>query len=124
MIDNQATADLARQVTEETTSQLPQEKLEGEQAMIRTANELAERGSDYADGRGQAIGSIPPRIYMRWNLLLPGCWNDKTFVEEFLQDNPQCRCPGYRPRPTSIRNTFRIGGDFYQKNKHLVTNGP
>ncbi len=89
---------LAREVTDSVVAQFPHEKEQAKKEMIRTANELAERGSDWVDGRGQAIGSIPPRLYMRWQIMLPGCWQDRGFVEEFLADNPACCAPGYRPR--------------------------
>lgn len=111
---------LARQITDGVVAQLPEEKRQAEKELLQTANELAQRGSDYADGRGQAIGSIPPRVYMRWQLMLPGCWQDKQFVDEFLTDNPQCRAPGYRPKAHGARHGFSVGADFYQKNKDKV----
>lgn len=114
-------AELAREITDSVVNQFPQEKAKAKSEMIATANELAARGSDRADGRGQAIGSIPPRIYMRWQIMLPGCWQDKQFVDEFLSDNPQCLAPGYKPKQHSIRHGFQIGASFYAKNKHLVT---
>jgi hypothetical protein len=114
-------ANLARSITDEVVSQLPEEKREAERALDRTAMELAARGSDWADGRGQAIGSIPQRIYMRWAALLPGCWQDKQFKDEFLADNPRCCAPGYRPKAHGLRHGLTgIGAAFYQKNKHTV----
>lgn len=114
-------ANLAREITDEVVTQLPSEMREAEKKMAQTARELKERGSDYADGRGQAIGSIPPRLYMRWHQMLPGCWSDKQFVDEFLTDNPQCLAPGYRPKQHSARHGFTVGASFYQKNKANVT---
>jgi hypothetical protein len=117
-------ANLARSITDEVVSQLPDEKRKAEREMIQTAKELAERGSDWADGRGQAIGSIPSRVYMRWQLMLPGCWQDRSFVQEFLKDNPQCRAPGWRPSGArDLRHGFTVGEKFYQDNKAKVTNG-
>lgn len=109
-------ADLARAVTDSVNAQLPQEKRDAELAMITTGRELQARGSDWADGRGQLIGSIPARVYMRWAHILPGCWQSRQFVEEFLYDNPTCRGVGYRPKANSIR----FGVSFYQQNKHKV----
>ena len=117
----QTEAELAREVFQGVEAQLPDEKKLGARDMVKTAKELEERGSDRIDGRGQLIGSIPPRIYMRWQLMLPGCWQDKQFVQEFLYDNPQCRGVGYRPTPNQARHGFTgIGASFYQQNKDKV----
>lgn len=113
--------ELAREITDEVVGQFPQEKEKAKREMIATANELAERGSDWVNGRGQAIGSIPPRVYMRWQIMLPGCWQDRQFVQEFLSDNPQCCAPGYKPKQHGIRRGIQVGASFYAKNKHLVT---
>lgn len=117
--DDTATT-LAAKITDQVNAELPEEKALAEQQLLKTAQELQERGSDFADGRGQAIASIPPRIYMRWHQLLPGCWQDKQFVMEFLKDNPQCRAPGYNPKFTDARHGFRMGVSFYQQNKEKV----
>ena len=100
----------------------PAEKAKAVADMNRTATELKARGSDYVDGRGQKIGSIPPRIYFRWQNMLPGCWQDKTFVEEFLWDNPQCRAVGYNPPSHSLRNSITYTGSvaLYHLKKHEV----
>src|SRR5690349_14197868 len=92
---NQTSAELAREITDGVNQQLPEEKKQAESDLIQTAKELQEVGSDRADGRGQMVGSIPARVYMRWAQLLPGCWNDRSFVNEFLKDNPQCCAVGY-----------------------------
>lgn len=111
---------MACEITDGIVAQLPDEKKEAERQMIQTAKELEARGSDWANGRGQAIASIPPRVYMRWQGMLPGCWQDKQFCDEFLTDNPQCRAPGYTPKQHGARHGFQMGATFYQKNKHLV----
>ncbi len=115
------TAELAKEITDTVVAEMPYEKKKAERDLAQTAKELAERGSDHADGRGQAIGSIPPRLYMRWAQMLPGCWQDKQFVDEFLTDNPQCRAVGYHPKAHGLRHGFSVGADFYQKNKDKVT---
>ena len=115
--------ELACEITDEIVAQLPEEKALAERQMAQTAKELEERGSDRANGRGQAIGSIPPRLYMRWQLMLPGCWQDRTFVMEFLRDNPQCMAPGYRPKFHDVRHGFTAigaGASFYHANKTKV----
>jgi hypothetical protein len=116
-------AELARSITDSVVENFPREKADTERRMIQTARELAERGSDYADGRGQAIGSIPPNLYMRWNIMLPGCWQDREFVMEFLKDNPQCLAPGFKPKFRDVRKGFTAigaGATFYKANKAKV----
>jgi len=116
----QTTSELAREITDSVQAQMPAEKAKAEQELLRTAQELRAKGSDWADGRGQAIGSIPPRMYMRWAQMLPGCWQDKQFVEEFLFDNPQCRAPGYRPPQHSLRHSFTSPAARYHLLKDRV----
>lgn len=123
---NQTDAQLAREITDEVNAQLPAEKAANEQALIRTGKALQKRGSDYAEGRGQAAASIPPSIYHRWNLMVPGCWKDKTFVDEFLTDNPQCCAPGYKPAKASgLRHSIdmgrEVGRKLYRDNKAKLT---
>lgn len=114
-------AKMAREIFAEVEAETPAEKAKAAQDMIRTAAALAEHGSDRVDGRGQMIGSIPGRIYFRWAQMLPGCWQDRQFVEEFLTDNPQCRAVGYKPREHSLRHGFTgIGAKFYHQNKAKV----
>ena len=118
---NQTEAELAREITDGVTQQMPAEKARAAAELARTGRELQERGSDRADGRGQMVGSIPARIYMRWHQMLPGCWKDKQFVSEFLKDNPQCCAVGYKPQPSALRHGFQMGATFYAQNKHKVT---
>jgi len=117
---NQSSAELAREITAGVQAELPAEKAKAELDMAATGKALQERGSDFADGRGQAIGSIPSCVYMRWAQMLPGCWGDRQFVEEFLADNPQCRAVGYKPKPHSLRHGFQMGASFYRQNKNKV----
>lgn len=117
--DENASRQFAREIWDGVQAQMDQEKAKAVADMQRTAKELKERGSDWVDGRGQAIGSIPPRIYMRWAQMVPGCWQDKQFVDEFLHDNPACCAPGYKPRPNQTRHgvTFVNGQSIYQRHK-------
>jgi hypothetical protein len=40
------------------------------------------------EGLGQLKASIPARDYFRWHQFKPGCWGDKSFIKEYLRDNP------------------------------------
>lgn len=100
--DKTEQANLAREITDEVNAQLPEEKARLRRELDQTAREVRNLESNYADGRGQAIASIPPLAYHRWNLLLPGCWKDRAFVDEFLTDNRECLLPGYRPMGKAI----------------------
>lgn len=123
-------ADLARELTEVTERSLPAEKARLRRELDQTAKEVRSLESSYADGRGQAVASIPAVAYFRWNLMFPGCWKDRAFVDEFLQDNRECLLPGYKPRGKTIHfdmgrkkpRTF-TGADFYWANKEKVNCG-
>jgi len=59
------------------------------QQRIAQANNAIEAAT--VEGIGQHIGSIDLDVYMANNAALPGCWQDKTFVKEFLKKNEECR---------------------------------
>ena len=120
---------LAAEITDEVRAQLPQEKALAAKQMAQTAKEVSEGlAPTSGDGRGQAVASIPPIVYIRWQQEYPGCWKDKGFIEEFLFDNPQCALPGYRPRAKRLffdmkhgnRKLNNPGGDLYHERKHRV----
>ncbi len=120
---------LAAEITDIVRNNLPQEKAIASQQMEQTAKELRSGiAPTSGDGRGQAILSIPPIVYMRWQLEYPGCWQDKGFVAEFAFDNPQCVPDGYKPR--AKRMFFQMkhgnlkagnpGGDLYHERRANV----
>ncbi len=120
---------LAAEITDIVRNNLPQEKAIASQQMEQTANEVKEGLSPTSgDGRGQALLSIPPIVYLRWQQEYPGCWSDKGFVEEFAADNPQCRLPGYQPRPKRLHFQMKhgnmklnnFGGDLYVERRAKV----
>ena len=122
-------SEIAAEITDEVQAQLPAEKAKAAQQMLQTAKDVAAGlAPSSGDGRGQAVASIPPIVYMRWQQEYPGCWKDKGFVEEFLFDNPQCRLPGYRPRAKRLffdmkhgnRKMNNPGGDLYHEKKLRV----
>lgn len=94
---NQGSPELAAELHDYIQSELPAEKARAEKEMKDTAEALKRQGSASVEGLGQAIGSIPPILYHRWEQLYRGCWKDRDFVNEFLADNPQCCAPGYKP---------------------------
>lgn len=114
------TSEILHELRAEARAGETAEKAKMVRDMDRTAAELKARGSQMAEGRGQAIGSIPARLYFRWQNMLPGCWQDREFVAEFLADNPQCAAPGYKPRASSLRHsiTFGPGAQFYHQYKN------
>lgn len=120
---------LAAEITDLVNANLPKEKAVAERQMAQTAKEVKEgHAPTSGDGRGQAVASIPPIVYMRWQLEYPGCWQDKGFMEEFLFDNPQCALPGYRPRAKRLffdmkhsnKKLNNFGGDLYLEKRAKV----
>ena len=125
----QDSSSLAAEITDLVQKNLPREKAIASAQMLQTQEDVKNGlGPTSGDGRGQAIASIPPILYLRWQLEYPGCWKDKGFMEEFLFDNPQCCLPGYKPRPKRMffnmrHNNLKIanpGGDLYHERKARV----
>lgn len=100
-----------REFYDEVAATIPQEKVQQGIELAKTAKVLRDEGSTRMDGLGQKVASVPARIYHRWNQMLPGCWNDRSFVMAFLQDNPECAAPGFWPKYNTLRHgkTF-VGG--------------
>ena len=128
LLNSEPTA-LAAELTDAVKANLPREKAIAAQQMTQTAKEVKEGNVPTSgDGRGQAMASIPPIIYMRWQQEYPGCWSDKSFLEEFLADNPQCQLPGYKPRAKRLwfemkngnKKLNNFGGDLYLERKAKV----
>jgi len=120
---------IAAELTDIVNANLPREKAIAEKQMAKTAEEVKSGILPTSgDGRGQAVASIPPIIYLRWQHEYPGCWKDRGFVEEFLFDNPQCALPGYKPRPKRMvfdmkRSNAKLnnfGGDLYLERRAKV----
>lgn len=120
---------LAAEITDIVKANLPREKSIAARQMQQTASEVKQGlAPTSGDGRGQALLSVPPIIYMRWQQEYPGCWNDEQFCAEFAYDNPQCCLPGYKPR--AKRRFFdmkhgnlklnNVGGDLYWDRKFKV----
>jgi len=129
LLNSEPTA-LAAELTDAVNANLPHEKAVATQQMAQTAKEVREgHAPTSGDGRGQAMASIPPIIYMRWQQEYPGCWKDRGFLEEFLADNPQCQLPGYKPRAKRLwfdmkhgnKKLNNFGGDLYLERRAKVT---
>ncbi len=56
------------------------------EAMVRKENN--EMGVAKTEGLGQLKATIPAREFFRWHESHRGCWGDKSFMKEFLRDNP------------------------------------
>lgn len=69
------------------------------------------------EGLGALKARIPPTAYHFWGQKLGyGCWNDKTFMKEFIRDNPECRVNsggtkeiqvGYTPSVVRSRTVYQ-----------------
>jgi len=73
------------------------EKFESSKRAQEASLEARAMGSAKADGLGQLQMVVPAREWHRWNMLHPGCWQDKQFVREFMRDNPELRGEGVKP---------------------------
>lgn len=51
------------------------------------------------DGIGKLVARIPPDAFHYWGHRLGyACWEDKTFMKEFLRDNPEVAVRNYAQR--------------------------
>lgn len=105
---------LAAELTDHVKAQLPAEKNLLITQLRRTAHEIRDLklAPTSGDGRGQACLSIPPIAYHRWNLVYPGCFNDKEFCDEWAIDNPETVLPGYKPRAKPVYFDIGRGGSY------------
>lgn len=88
-------ADFAHQLDRELRLEVEKEKVE----YALRASKIARINSqliptECIDGLGPKVASIDARTYFRWQQEHPGCWDDKTFMREFVRDNPETRTPG------------------------------
>ena len=58
------------------------------QQRIKAASDRIAAARSTVDGIGQHTMSVDFDSYIYWNNLLPGCWKDKGFREEFKKSNP------------------------------------
>lgn len=85
--------DLAPLVTEELRTGWHHSMVTAEmrQQRIKAASDRLAAARRTVNGLGQHTMSIDFDSYMYWNQMLPGCWQDKTFRDEFAQANPHTR---------------------------------
>ena len=70
------------------------EKFESRKKELEANEEARSMGSAKMDGLGQLKAVIPAREYFRWHQSHEGCWGDKSFIREFVRDNPEMRGEG------------------------------
>lgn len=100
-----------KEFEQEVLGAIPQEKVQADLRQAEIGRVLINEGAQAISGLGQKLGTIDGRIWHRWNQQHPGCWDDKTFRDEFFSDNPQCRAPGWKPKQNSIRKGITwVGG--------------
>ena len=82
--------DLAPLITEELRTGWHASMVTAEmrQQRIKAASDRLEAARGTVDGIGQHTMSIDFDSYIYWNNLLPGCWKDRGFREEFKKSNP------------------------------------
>ncbi len=75
------------------------------QRRIKAASDRLAEARRTVEGIGQHTMSIDFDSYLFWNQQLPGCWQDKSFREEFASANPHTRA-------TSTSTTTVVRPDF------------
>ena len=85
--------DLAPLVTEELRTGWHASMVNAEmrQQRIKAASDRLAAARRTVNGLGQHTMSIDFDTYMYWNQMLPGCWKDKGFRDEFARANPHTR---------------------------------
>ena len=87
--------DFAFGLDRELRMEVDKEKLEYANRAARIAKVNSQLiPSDYVEGMGAKVASIDARTYFRWSQDHPGCWDDPSFLREFVRDNPESRTPG------------------------------
>lgn len=76
-------------------------KQEQREITKRKAEELKLAGFNKKSGFWPRA-SIHPRAYYRWERAVPGCWEDKTFMDEYLRDNPEADLRKYMKRIMNV----------------------
>lgn len=67
------------------------------------------------DGVGRLVARIPPDAFHYWGLRLGyACWEDKTFMKEFLRDNPEVAVRNYAKR-TIVNGAIFTADGFLTK---------
>lgn len=88
-------ADFAQHLDRELRMEVAKEKVEYANRAARVAKVNQQLLPDeYIDGLGPKCASIDARTYFRWHQSEPGCWQDPSFLREFVRDNPESRVAG------------------------------
>lgn len=72
--------------------EVAREKAGYQERQTKIAQENHRLGSQTQSALGQKIASIDLATFLRWQQMVPGCWNDPGFVKRFLADNPEAAC--------------------------------
>ena len=99
-----------REYADEVLGTIPEEKAKLDLQAASMGRMLLDEGPLAIEGVGQKLGEIPARIFFRWQNQWPDCWANKEFVTEFLRDNPQYRCPGWKPSGRDLRHAVTFTG--------------
>lgn len=89
---NYSDPDLAEIVEKIIKPEVAVEKAGYKERQSRIARLNHRLGSQQQEAMGQKIGSVDLATYIRWNQMVPGCWDDPGFVKKFLADNEDARC--------------------------------
>lgn len=94
-----------QEFAQEVLGTVPAEKVQAQLREVHIGRVLAAEGSlRTVQGLGQKIGTIPARVFYRWQQEHPGCWEDDAFVQEFFKDNEKLRAKGWTPRANPARH--------------------
>lgn len=86
--------DFAAGLYRELRMEVAQEKVAYANRAARIAKVNQQLLPESIDGLGPKIASIDARTWYRWEQEHPGCMADKSFLREFVRDNPEARTAG------------------------------
>lgn len=90
-----------REFEAELTGRIPAEKVKVHLKQEQAARVSRIAGSVAIEGVGQKIASIDPRLYFR---MLQDHRDHEGWLHDFLADNPELCCPGYKPKQNGLRH--------------------
>jgi len=91
---------------DELEGRIPEEKVKVQLRQEQAARIAKQAGSLAVEGLGQKVATIDARLYFR--MLHDHRDHGQGWLNDFLADNPELCCPGYKPK----RNIYRHGKTF------------